>query len=127
MVAMREPHNSTILFCIADKGIVVSSKRTEKRVFTVIGEDLITFRCSMRRENAIQELEYSEVPTVLSEVAEKVLSLFVKVKELRAERIQDNAPMNHSPPPVLSHQVFSMRLREPFSIIETQKNLLLSS
>lgn len=70
MVEIRGPHDSTGRLCIADEGIVVSSRRTEKEVFTVMREYVITFpsNCSVRTKNDIQKLEYSEFCTVMSVV-----------------------------------------------------------
>lgn len=81
----------------------------------------------MRTKDDIQEPEYSEVCTLVSVVSKMVLSAFVKVKEIRAERSQGNAPMNRVRSPVLPHQISSIRLCELFSTIKTQENCLLFS
>lgn len=64
----------------------MSSKRTEKELFTVMKEHIVTFlsNCSMRTKNDIQELEYSEACTIVRFVAKLVLTAFVKVIEFRA-------------------------------------------
>lgn len=55
-----------------------------------------------------------------------ILCAFFKVKELRTEQLQNSAPVNHVPPPVLPHQTFSLRLRELLSIVKTQEDRLFS-